>query len=81
MDYSCFKIPATISATCPTTIPQAGMACTVADCTLCDLGGQYLDSSGATKTGYCVCPATGSGMGKWSCASTTAWPCPGAQGC
>jgi hypothetical protein len=80
MDYSCFKIPAMISAACPTTIPQAGMACTVAPCTLCNLNGAYLDSTSTMKMGYCVCPM-GTGMQKWSCASTTAWPCPAGQGC
>jgi hypothetical protein len=39
-----------------------------------------LDSSGAHKTGYCVCVAGSSGS-KWSCASTNAWPCPGNTGC
>jgi hypothetical protein len=34
------------------------------------------------KTGYCVCPMPGaSGTSKWSCASTTAWPCPTGKGC
>jgi hypothetical protein len=80
-DYSCFKIPAMISSMCPTTEPQAGMACSVPDCTLCNLNGMYLDSTAAMKTGYCVCPAGDGGASKWSCASTTSWPCPGAQGC
>ena len=81
-DYACYKIPATVDTTCPATPPQASMDCTVAACTPCNAGGSYLDSSGATKTGYCVCPAAGaSGSRKWSCASATAWPCPGNTGC
>jgi hypothetical protein len=81
-DYSCYKIPAAVSASCPTTVPKASDPCTVAECTLCNLNGQYLDSSGASKAGYCVCPPAGaSGTSKWSCASTTAWPCPAGSGC
>jgi hypothetical protein len=82
MDYSCYKIPASVSATCPATAPQASQPCTVAPCTPCNVAGNYLDSSGAAKAGYCVCPAPGaSGASKWSCASATAWPCPAGQGC
>jgi len=82
-DYSCYKVPTAIDATCPTTAaPQANTACTVLDCVPCNLNGNYLDSTGATKQGYCVCPATTAGApGKWTCASTTAWPCPQSQGC
>jgi hypothetical protein len=81
-DYSCYKIPATVSATCPATPPQASMPCTVAKCTLCSVAGNYLDSSGASKIGYCVCPdPPATGPSKWSCATTTAWPCPAGQGC
>jgi len=82
VDYSCYKIPTTVDATCPTTAPQASQPCTVATCTLCGGTTGYLDSTGAAKTGYCVCPAPGaSGTSKWSCASSTAWPCPAGQGC
>jgi hypothetical protein len=82
LDASCYKIPATIDASCPTTPPMASSPCTVAACTLCNVGGNYLDSTGASKAGYCVCPAPGtSGTSKWSCASTTAWPCPNGMGC
>jgi hypothetical protein len=81
-DYSCYKIPGAIDASCPTTAPKAGDACTVATCTLCNVGGGYLDSSGNPKTGYCVCPAPGAGgVSKWSCASATSWPCPSGSGC
>jgi len=82
LDASCYKIPAAIDASCPATAPQASQPCTVAACTLCNVGGNYLDSTGASKAGYCVCPAPGaSGTSKWSCASTTAWPCPNGMGC
>jgi hypothetical protein len=77
MNYACYKIPATLDATCPTTTPQAGQACTVATCVVCDVGGMYLDTKSASQTGYCICQASG----KWSCASTTAWPCPNGTGC
>jgi hypothetical protein len=82
LDASCYKIPTTIDASCPTTPPMASTACTVAACTLCNVGGNYLDSTGASKAGYCVCPAPGTaGTSKWSCASSTAWPCPNGMGC
>jgi hypothetical protein len=83
-DYSCFKIPSTLDATCPTDIIMANTGCAVAACTPCaNALGQYNDSSGLAKSGYCVCqaPAVAGGMGKWSCASTTAWPCPNGKGC
>jgi len=83
MDYSCFKIPAALDASCPAMPPQASQPCTVAACTPCNAGGNYLDSTGASKAGYCVCPAAAgsSGTRKWSCASGTAWPCPSGKGC
>jgi len=82
MDYSCYKIPTAVDASCPATAPQASQPCDVKECTLCNVGGNYLDSTGASKVGYCVCPpAGGSGTRKWSCASATAWPCPSGQGC
>jgi len=86
-DYSCYKIPAAIDPSCPTDTPQANTPCSVAPCTLCNVNGGYLDSSGAAKTGYCVCPpptaaAIDAGStSKWSCASATAWPCPAGAGC
>jgi hypothetical protein len=82
-DYSCFKIPDTIdAAVCPTTTPQSGMDCTVPECTLCNLDGMYFDSTGSSKTGYCVCQAPNDmGARHWSCASDTAWPCPINNGC
>jgi hypothetical protein len=82
-DYSCYKVPAVISATCPATIPQASQPCTVAECTPCNLDGNYNDTSGSSKAGYCVCPKpkTEGGTSKWTCASKDAWPCPSGQGC
>jgi hypothetical protein len=80
-DYSCYKIPTTTNATCPTVAPQASTACAVAACVVCGGATGYLDSSGAAKTGYCVCPASTTGTAKWSCASATAWPCPAGTGC
>jgi hypothetical protein len=94
-DYSMYAIPTAIPPTCPTTAPEAGSAqpaCTVAPGIVC--GGYsnngtptqttgYLDSTGAPKVGYCVC--AGTTTMHWSCASTTAWPCPatmsGVTGC
>jgi hypothetical protein len=86
LDATCFKLPTAQDTTCPATPPMASAECTVAPCTLCNGGGgptgTYLDSKGASKVGYCVCPAPGaSGTSKWSCASTDAWPCPGGKGC
>ncbi|HEY5282071.1 MAG TPA: hypothetical protein VIM14_04710 [Polyangia bacterium] len=86
-NYACYKLPTTADPTCPTTAPQANTACTVAACVVC--GGTdtaqttgYLDSSGAAKAGFCVCPVTSTGApGKWTCASSTAWPCPSGKGC
>jgi hypothetical protein len=72
--YSCYKIPTTANAACP----LGSAACAVADpCVVCNssgglAGGNYMDSSGA-KAGFCVCVAN-----KWTCASTSAWPCGGA---
>jgi hypothetical protein len=80
-DYACYKIPTAADATCPATAPQASTACTVAPCVVCGGTTGYLDSSGASKTGYCVCPTSASGTSKWSCASSTAWPCPAGSGC
>jgi hypothetical protein len=82
-DYSCFKIPTTQNAACPATTITANTACTTAMCNPCtDATGHYFDTSNNMKIGYCVCPAPGaSGMSKWSCASSTAWPCPAGKGC
>jgi len=82
-DYSCYKVPTSLPTDCPVaTVPRAGRACQVPICTPC-FGGpllnpQYQDSTGAQKTGFCVC----SEAGVWTCASyPSSWPCPGGQGC
>ena len=82
-NYACYKIPASIDSSCPSQVPQASQPCSVAACTLCNVGGNYLDSGGASKAGYCVCVGSelDGGTAKWSCASATAWPCPAGQGC
>lgn len=87
-DYSCYKIPTTPDATCPTTpilttstaAIQAGQPCSIPDCVVCGGTTGYLDSSMTPKTGYCVCQA-GASNPTWSCASSTAWPCPTGLGC
>ncbi|HEX7506316.1 MAG TPA: hypothetical protein VF550_06055 [Polyangia bacterium] len=90
VDYSCYKVPTAsdgttfvVDPTCPATVPQASTVCSVHTCILCNVNGGYLDSGGAAKTGYCVCPepSATTGVSKWSCASSTAWPCPAGQGC
>jgi hypothetical protein len=82
-DYSCYKIPAAIDASCPTDAPTASAICTVSTCTPCNVNGTYFDTGGNAKTGYCVCPAPSAttGVSKWSCASSAAWPCPAGKGC
>ena len=91
-DYACYKLPTAANAMCPAaaTPPQAGQPCTVDMCNPCNsagglAGGNYKDSSAATKVGWCVCqPANAAGNRTWSCASDTAWPCTatgGAPGC
>jgi hypothetical protein len=79
-NFMCYAIPATPDPTCPTTAPMASSACAIADCVVCGGTTGYLDSSGASKTGYCVCQASSSNP-TWSCASSTAWPCPSGSGC
>jgi hypothetical protein len=87
VDYSCYKIPDTADATCPTGVIASGSDCTgVAACVVC--GGTtaapgmpgYTDSTGSPKPGYCVCQASAT-KPTWSCASTNAWPCPNGSGC
>jgi hypothetical protein len=89
-DYSCYKLPAAADPECPAGMtPQASMDCgTVTMCHACNStqgmpGGGYLDSSGAAKTGFCVCQApNSSGARLWSCATDNgSWPCPGNSGC
>jgi hypothetical protein len=87
-DYSCYAIPTAANAACPQGItPMAASACEVDHCVLCnslrgEVGGQYYDSSGAAKVGWCTCQEpNAAGMRLWSCASDTAWPCPLGAGC
>lgn len=75
-DYSCYAIPVTQDASCPVEAPQHNTACSVEACNVCSASGMYKDSGGATKAGYCTCVES-----QWKCASTSAWPCPGASGC
>jgi len=83
-DYSCYKIPTAANAACPAdALPQASAPCMIDPCVVCNsdggpAGGVYFDSGGVMKVGFCVCSASTS---KWSCASDTAWPCPGNPGC
>ena len=83
-DYSCFKVPTTLpdATACGITAePQASQSCTAPACTLCAFAGQYKDSGGGLKTGYCVCVTKTDGSAAWSCAGTNIWPCPGNNGC
>jgi hypothetical protein len=78
--YACYAVPTTADPTCPTTAPMASSACSIADCVVCGGTTGYTDSTGAAKTGYCVCQASATAP-TWSCASSTAWPCPNGSGC
>jgi hypothetical protein len=70
IDWSCYSLSAGIM--CDTVnVPVASAACTADACMPCS--GTYMDSSMAAKAGSCVCVQGASG-GKWSCASSTAWP-------
>lgn len=93
-DYACYKIPAAANTMCPKdattgayTVPKGSDPCTIDACVVCNdmggiSGGNYSDSGGAVKPGYCVCQQPDqNGARKWSCGSTTAWPCPGKIGC
>jgi hypothetical protein len=83
VDYSCFAVPTSLPRECPSgTIPQATVSCQVTTCKVC-FGGTptsptYKDSTGAVKTGYCVCTLDG----VWTCGTAPgSWPCPGGTGC
>lgn len=81
-DYACYAIDDPQDAACPAEEPQASQLCDVPTCSTCNFNGQYKDSGGAVKQGYCVCQEpNGSGERKWSCGSATAWPCPLGNGC
>lgn len=87
-DYSCYKIPTEVQTACPAGVtPQGSMPCDTPHCTQCNslqgvTGGQYLDSTGAPKVGWCTCQVPNSaGLRTWTCATDTAWPCPLGAGC
>ena len=87
-DYSCYKISSEASIACAAGVtPQAGAPCDIPPCSVCNslrgtVGGQYVDSAGAPKVGWCVCrAANAAGVRAWSCASDTSWPCPLGAGC
>ena len=87
-DYSCYKIPAAANTACPAGVtPKGSDPCDVPHCTLCNslggiVGGNYFDSTGAPKVGWCTCQVpNGDGLRTWTCASDTAWPCPLGAGC
>jgi len=87
-DYSCYAIPVAANAACPQGVTlQASMPCEVDHCVLCNslggvVGGQFFDSSGAPKMGWCVCQVpNASGLRTWSCATDLNWPCPAGAGC
>jgi hypothetical protein len=69
-DWACYAL-STATACDTTVVPQASQPCTVPNCMPCT--GGYLDSNANPKTGACVC-VSGANGGKWSCASTSAWP-------
>jgi hypothetical protein len=87
-NYACYKIPTEVQTACPAgTTPKGSDPCDVPHCTLCNslqgmMGGQYFDSQGSPKTGWCTCQEpNGEGLRTWTCASDTAWPCPLGAGC
>jgi hypothetical protein len=85
-NYNCYTVPATLAgmdAQCPTdATPQASQPCSVPGCVPCtDVDGNYMDSKGGVKAGWCVCN-TDAATAVWTCGTTgTSWPCPGATGC
>lgn len=83
-DYSCFAIPDEIDESLCNVVspPKATDECDAPACTACNFGGQYKDTGDNAKDGYCVCrDPDENGSRSWTCASTTAWPCPFNQGC
>ncbi len=86
-NYACYKIPTVANTVCPAGTPKASDPCTTDHCVLCNSlqglsGGQYSDSQGSPKVGWCTCQEPNSmGMRTWTCASDTAWPCPLGAGC
>lgn len=81
-NYTCFHIPADLSAcapepTRPDELPRAGGECTLAGCLVCGSATvpAYIDSSGTPKIGYCVCGRDGATEpGHYSCNTVADWP-------
>ncbi len=83
-DYGCYAIPNVIdeSACGVDAAPAATDECNAPLCMTCNFGGFYQDSGSNAKEGYCTCREPDKeGVRRWTCASTTAWPCPFNQGC
>lgn len=83
-DFSCYAIPAQIDeAACGLSAsPAATGECNAPLCMSCNFGGFYEDTGHDAKEGYCTCREPGpDGVRRWTCASSTAWPCPFSQGC
>lgn len=83
-DFSCYRIPDAIDKTvCGVTEPPTATdPCEAPQCTVCNFDGFYTDSAGDAKEGFCVCrDPDPMGVRRWTCASTTAWPCPVSSGC
>lgn len=74
-DYSCYA-PKADTPACPMGT-KSGDPCTMGMCQPCGgKGNDYLDTSSAVKTGFCICPA-GAAAPKWTCGSSSScsWPC------
>jgi hypothetical protein len=83
-DFSCYAIPTHIDeAACGLSAsPAATGECSAPLCTTCNFGGFYEDTGHDAKEGFCTCREPGpDGVRRWTCASTTAWPCPFSRGC
>ena len=84
-DYSCYSIPEVIDLDAcglTDTPPQALEECDAPTCTLCSVDGNYLDTGGVAKDGWCICREPDeNGLRTWTCASETSWPCPLSAGC
>jgi hypothetical protein len=83
-DFSCYRIPDAIDkGVCGVAEPPSATApCEAPACTVCNFDGFYSDSAGDAKEGFCVCRDPDDlGVRRWTCASTTAWPCPVSSGC
>lgn len=83
-DYECFRIPDVIDPTgCGLDAPPKAVdECTAPACMACNFNGVYFDTGDNSKEGYCLCREPDeNGVRVWTCASTTAWPCPFGRGC